>query len=275
MKRKSYLNKKSIRIIFTSFLFALIQVTLFTSCKKSSESFSLLNFSGVDNITNYSKMLFVSHPEEKDSLNFATLPVSKYDILLMEDYVFIYDDLPDNIRFGTSEDGNFTTINDKIYSIYIPADESLLPWFESIENKDLSALSFIDVDAKLNEVYLPHLKNLAGLVPGVGIHIDMDENKELLEIFNPRYLFSSFTNDDFNLFSKLSNLEVLQLDYIETNGEKPLPNMPKLKHIVFDLSNFSGTFSDDFFIHNKQLEKLTFLFLDQIDLSVLKPLNHL
>jgi len=249
---------------------------LFTSCTSKPEPYSILEFTGKAEVYNYSKYLFPII-YESDSVNPAALLASDGDIIVLgENNCLYYRKSPQN-KFSVKNTDNTGYINEKISSITIPDNDDMIPWFEKMKSADFSALGFLYFDSIISESYIAYLTNIAETRPdiGVGYEGDLGEMARVFKIFNPGFIVGiSLPQKDFNILSGLTNLEILSASLRDSVYTAPLPAMPKLKQVIItDVKK--NALNNDFFINNKQIEKLTLIQSRKFNLSILEPLENL
>ncbi|HEX9253082.1 MAG TPA: hypothetical protein VF870_12620, partial [Ignavibacteriaceae bacterium] len=178
------------------------------------DPYAILEIKAEENVYNYSKtgLLIFNHP---DSLNPAALLGSLGDLIILEgDNLFIYTDSSSKNKFFFESDGRILNVNDRMNSISIPDNDSMIPWFEKMNERDFSGLQFIHFSSKMPEGYLPYLTKLSEIKPDAGLFFEDDFNKmaALLKIFKPRYIVGAeLHTSDYGLLSGLNNLEVLMV----------------------------------------------------------------
>ncbi len=101
------------------FSFLAVLILFFTSCTSKPEPYSILEFTGIDAINNFSKsyMLILS---ESDSLNPAVIMGSNGDLFWCDEYLFQYNDPSSQNRFLFKYTDSVLYVNNKIYSIDYP-----------------------------------------------------------------------------------------------------------------------------------------------------------
>ena len=257
------------KIFFTLFLIFVV------SCKPTVGPFKIIAFNGVSGIYNYSKTIIGF---AADSINPGFLLCSKGDLLRIEsddNFFFIPDWDAANHSYNIHYDDNILFVNDKIKSICISDSNQLIPWFENLIKKDLSELQFICFESDVPEICFPYLVNIAKIKPDVGFYKDgtLREMAGFINNFNPRYLIlSDFKDDDINLMTNFTNLEMLFLD--NTIISEPLPELSQLKQ-VFLILNEQKDIPVNLFINNSWIEKLNLQFKDNFEMSLLSPLDNL
>ena len=252
-------------------------ILLFTSCTRSPEPYSILEFTGNGEIYNYSRS-FSPILYDSDSINSTALLASNGDIIVYgENNCLYYRESPQKkFSFKTTKNEGF--INDKISSINIPGNDDMIPWFKQMKSTDISALGFLYFDSPISESYFPYLTDLAEIKPdiGLGYEGDLKDLDRIFEIFKPRFLIGvDLLQKDFNLLSGLNNLEFLSASLDDSIYTIPLPAMPELKQLILADIQENAIKGDEFLINNKQLERLTIIESDKFNLSIIKPLNNL
>ncbi len=226
---------------------------------------------------NYSKSALKAG-YEPDSANPAAILGSIGDMFMFNaEKIFIYNDTSSKNRFFFEYDDRVLKVNDKINNISIPDNEKMIPWFEKMDEKNLSALQFIEIDSKLPESYLPYLARLAEIKPDAGIS-GLDNFKDmagLLKIFKPRYIIGpELQKGDYDILSGLKNLEILAISLEDSVVYDPLPSMPELKQLFLtDIDD--DIMLTDFLKNNKQIGRVFIQKYGSFDLSMLKPLENL
>jgi hypothetical protein len=262
---------------FSPFFVALM--LLFTSCTTRPEPYSILEFPGEDYVFNYSKsgnLIFSG----SDSLNPTTIMGSIGDLFIDDgNNVFIYTDTSSQNRFLFENiNDSVLYVNDKIYSINIPKNDHMIPWFKNLKEKDLSALQFVRFGSKLPESYLPYMTELAEIKPDAGIYFEGDfvDMAGLLKIFKPRYIVGpTLSRSDFDMLSGLTSLEILMISLEDSVINDPLPSMPELKQLLLTDLSKTIVLTNNFLVNNKQIEKVVIQKPGSIDFSILEPLKNL
>ena len=266
-------------LISNSFVPFFIGLMLFfISCTVRHEPYFILEFPGDDIMFNYSKsgnLMF----GETDSLNPPAVVGSMGDLFINDnDNIFIYDDTSSQNRFLFEYDDWVLKVNDKVTTVSIPDNDKMIPWFENMEEKDLSALQFIKTGSKLPESYLPYLDKLAKLRPDAGFYgiESFADMTGLLKIFNPRYIVGpDLLRSDYEMLSGLTNLEILVISLGDSVFNDPLPPMPELKQLLLTDMDEDIVLTADFLINNKQIERIFIQKNGSLDFSMLKPINNL
>jgi hypothetical protein len=211
----------------------------------------------VDILSNYSKS-FLLTAYKPDSTNPASITGNPGDLFIADDYTFVLGkNSSASISSGMLREGLY--LNDKLVFLAIPDNNDLIPWFDSLKYKDLSALQFIGIKTDLPESYIPHLTRLAEIKPDAGLLYEgsIRDIKKLLEIFDPPYLVGvGLQQSDLSLLQGLKNLELLVTSLTDYVSTTPLPELPKLKQLVLTDLDKNLELPSDFFVHNKQLERL-------------------
>ncbi len=258
-----------------SFIACLMILTI--SCSRTPVPYSILNIAGNgDILSNYSKS-FLLTGYKPDSLNPASITGSPGDLFIADDYTFVLDNNSSTtISVRMLREGLY--LNDKLVFLAIPENDDLIPWFTSLENKDLSALQFIGMKTELSDSYLPNLSRLAEIRRDVGLLYEgsITDIKKLLEIFDPPYLVGvELQQSDLPILQGLKNLQLLVASFTDYVSTTPLPEMPKLKQLVLTDLDKNYELPADFLVNNKQLERLILHKPVKLDLSMLKPLGNL
>jgi hypothetical protein len=263
--------------IYSFSLFFVGLILFLISCTSKTKPYSILEFTGIDGVNNYSKSFFLTL-SKSDSINPAVIMGSKGDLFMCDDFIFLYNDTSSQNKFSCKYLDKVQYVNDKIYSIEIPNDDKMIPWFKNIKEKDLSALQFIIFHPKLPESYLPYLTELAEIKPDAGLNIEGNfrDMAPLLKIFKPRYIVGSdLLPGDYDMLSGLTNLEILMISQEESVIIDPLPSLPALKQLFLTESDKDLALTNNFLINNKQIERVIIQKEGSIDLSILKPLENL
>ncbi|HBE42065.1 MAG TPA: hypothetical protein DDW27_12825 [Bacteroidales bacterium] len=252
-------------------------IILLVSCSRTPVPYSILEIAGEsDLLSNYSKS-FLLTAYKPDSINPAAIAGSQGDLFIADDYVFVFDkNLSTGISVKKRTEGLY--LNDKLVFLAIPDNNDLIPWFETLNNKDLSALQFIGTGPELPESYLPHLSRLAKIKPDVGLLYEgsLTDIKMLLEIFNPSYIVGvDLQLSDFNLLSELKNLKLLAASFTYPVLTQPFPELPELKQLILSDLDKNPDLPANFLVNNKQLERVIFQKPVKFDLSLLDPLKNL
>jgi hypothetical protein len=258
-----------------SLVFTLL-VLLFTSCTSKPEPYSVLEFTGKAEVYNYSKHIFPLI-FESDSANPTALLASNGDIIVYGENNFLCYRKSLQNKFSVKTIGNVGYINEKINSITIPGDDDMIPWFEEMKSTDFSMLGFLCFDSIICESYIPYLTNIAKTRPdiGVGNGEDLGDMVRIFKIFNPGFIIgTNLPQKDFNILSGLTNLEIFLASLHDSVYTVPLPAMPKLKQLILtDVKK--NALNNDFFINNKQIEKLSVMQSRKFNFLILEPLKNL
>ena len=262
---------------YSCYFILFLLMIFFNSCKNHPESYSVLEFTGTDEISNLSKSYFLML-NESDSINPVVILGSKGDLFWCDEYLFVYNDPSAQNRFLLRQTDTILYVNDKIYSIEIPVKDDTIPWFRNLSEYDFSKLQFINVQSNLPDSYLPYLKGLAEIKPDAGIYLtgDFSDLTGLLEIFNPRIIAgTSIFRSDYDRLSGLTNLEVLMITLNDSVITDPLPAMPQLKQLFLTELDDDIVLTNNFLINNKQIERLIIQTSGSLDISMLNPLDNL
>lgn len=260
---------------FPSFLIVLI--LLITSCNDKPVPYSILEFTGKGYVLNYSKSyILMSH--ESDSENPTALLASIGDLIMYDDNkVFYYRKSAQNkFLFKTIDEVNY--INEKIISINIPDNDDMISWFRQMKSTDISSLDFLYFESTVPESYFPYLTDLAKIKPDIGLGYggELKDISRLFEIFNPGFVVGGTNSqEELNLLSGLTNLELLMVSLEDSVNSIPLPAMPRLKHLLLAADDKKTLINNDFLINNKQIERLLINKSGRFDLSLIKPLKNL
>ena len=254
-----------------------VLILLFAFCTSKTVPYSILEFSGTGNVSNYSKS-FLLMLNKTDSVNPTPLIASSGDIIACDEKIFIYDEVFSQSRFFVKNNDSVLSINGKLNSFDIPNNEKMIPWIKNLTKTDLSALQFIRFNSKIQESYIPCLTELAKIKIDAGLYFEGEfaEMAELLRIFKPRYIASPrLVRSDFDMLSKLSGLEILMVSLEDSVKYDPLPSLPSLKQICLSNMEKDITLSDNLLANNKQIERVIVQKKGSIDFAVLKPLENL
>lgn len=257
--------------------FSLALILLFTSCATKPEPYSILEFTGIDGVNNYSKSFFLT-VSKSDSINPAVIMGSKGDLFMCGDFIFLYNDTSPQNRFSCKYLDKVQYVNDKICSIEIPNDDKMIPWFKNINGMDFSTLQFINSGPKMPESYLPYLTELAEIKPDAGLNFggNFRDMAPLLKIFKPRYIVGAeLLPSDYDILSGLTSLEILMISQEDSAIIDPLPSLPALKQLFLLESDKDLTLANNLLINNNQIERIIIQKEGSVDLSILKPLDNL
>ncbi len=252
-------------------------IIITVSCTRIPVPYSILELAGeVDLFSNYSKS-FLLTAYQPDSINPAAIPGSTGDLFIADDYAFIIDK-NSSTKYSVKKLKEGLYINDKLVFLAIPDNNDLIPWFETLNDKDLSALQFIGTGSELPESYLPYLSRLAEIKSDIGLLVEgsLTDIKGLLGIFKPPYIVGvDLQLNDFNLLSGMKNLRLLAGSFTYPILTQPLPELPELKQLVLTDLDKNPALSVNFLVKNKQLERVILQKPVQFDMSLLDPLKNL
>jgi hypothetical protein len=268
-------NKYLISFLFL--LFFAFWVLIFAACTHKPEPYSILEFTGTGDVSNYSKS-FLLLQNKSDSVNPTAIIGTNGDLIACDEKVFVYNDTFSQNRFIINNNDSVLYVNDKITSIDIPNNDNMIPWFNDLEKMDLSALQFISFDSKVRESYLPLLTKLAEKKPDAGLYYTggFADMAELLRVFKPRYIASPYlVRSDFDMLSKLTGLEILMVSFEDSVINDPLPALPSLKQIFVSNMGEDIILTNDLLVNNRQIERLIIQKTGTFDFAVLKPLENL
>ena len=259
------------------FPFLVLLIILISSCNEKSKNYSILEFTGDGGVLNYSKsLLLISHVS--DSINPTALMAGTGDLIMFGDNEFLYHRESSQNKFAFKTINGVDYLNNKIYSMTIPGNDNMIPWFKEMKNRDISTLDFLYFKSKIQESYFPYLNDLAKTKPGTGLGYGekFGDMAGLLKIFNPGFIIGpSLSTKDFNQLSGLTNLELLLVSLKDSLYNDPLPAMPGLKQLFLGDIDDKAVITDDFLVNNKQLERLIIMKSGRFDFSIIKPLNNL
>ena len=262
----------------TFFLLLTGLMLFFASCTVRQEPYAILEFKAEENVYNYSKTgaLIFNRP---DSLNPAALLGSMGDLIISEgDILFIYNDSSSKNKFVFERDDRILKVNNRINNISIPNNDTMIPWFEKMNEMDFSALQFINISSKMPEGYFPYLTKLSEIKPDAGLFFEDDFSRMagLLKIFKPRYIAGpKIYQSDFAMLPGLTNLEVLMISLGDSVINEPLPSMPALKQLLLTDLKKDMVLPINFLTNNEQIERIFIQKTGSLDCSVLDPLNNL
>ncbi len=259
------------------FPISVISVFLFISCNSRPEPYSILEFTGNGMIYNYSRSLFPIL-YESDSVNSTALLVCNGDIITYGEFSCFYFKGTSVNKFTFKINKNEGFLNDKINSIYIPGNDSMIPWFEKMKTTDISELGFLYFHSIISDSYIPYLTDLAKTKPNIGLGYEgsLKDMTRLFEIFKPEFLIGAdLSGEDFNLLSGLTTLRFLSASLIDSSYTLPLPAMPALKQLILSEVILDDIKADDFLINNKQIERLRIMGSGKFSLKLIKPLESL
>lgn len=246
------------------------------ACTTNSEPFSIVDFKSDEMVANYTKTFLMSG-YKSDSLYSTALLAEKGDLFITtENSLFVFTD-PSQTEYVIKNKKNAAYLNDKLISISIPGNDSLIQWIKTLPDNDIKSLGFIFFRSSIRESYIPCLTDLAKLNPGIGLGYegDISEMKSLFNIFRPTLLVgASVSPNDFKILSALKSLVILDISPGDTVYSEPLPPLPVLKTLILSDIN-ANTRITNMLSNNKQIEKLVINSAHQIDLSLLGPLDNL
>jgi len=250
---------------------------LFISCNSRPEPYSILEFTGKGLIYNFSRSLFpVMY--ESDSVNTTALLAGKGDIITYGEFsCFYYRESSRNI-FSVKTINNEGFINDKINSIFIPGNDSMIPWFEKMKTTDISELGFLYFQSTVSDSYIPYLTDLAKTKPNIGLGYEgsLKEMTRLLEIFKPEFIVGAgISRTDFDLLSGLTSLRFLSTSLNDSAYTLPLPSLPELNQLILSDVKEDAAIANDFLINNKQIERVRIMGSGKFNLRLIEPLENL
>jgi hypothetical protein len=268
-------NRYSGRHCFLPF-FALV-ILFIGSCTVRPEPYSIIEFTGAGEVNNYSKsILLMSY--KSDSVNPGAVPGSIGDLISCDEKVFVFKDAFSGSKLAFEINDSELYVNGKIISIDIPENEKMIPWFEKMNEKDLSALQFISFTSGINEIYMPYLARLAKVRPDVGLSFSGDFSKMagLLKIFKPLYIAGpAISKGDYKELASLDKLKILMVSLNDSIVIDPLPALPALEQLYLSDNDKNSSLTNDFLTNNRQIKNVIFWNPGSFDLSVLKPLVNL
>jgi hypothetical protein len=258
-------------------LFYVVLILFFTSCTSRPEPYSILEFTGAGDVSNYSKS-FLLMLNKSDSVNPTAIIGSRGDMFMCNEYTFVYNGGSAQNRFLIKSIDNVVYVNDKINSIDIPGNDEMIPWFKNMKERDFSALQFLSFKSQPLGSYLPYLTTLAKIKPDVGLSYtgNLEDMAGLFKIFNPRVITGpSLFRSDYDQLSKLTNLEILMVSLNDSVITDPLPPMPELEQLFMTGMNENVALTNNFLINNKQIERVIIQKSGSLDFSILNPLDNL
>lgn len=271
-------------IFFLSFSITLLLLNI--SCTTKHTPFAFPEFSGIENVYNFTKY-YLSVQNKWDSINPVPIAASNGDMLVCEESFFVYDESSAQKVFSVNLTDSELYVNNKIYSISIPGNENMIPWFQDMGKKDLSSLQILNFDSKPLDSYLPYFRELAKIKPDPGISFNgsLGEMSDLLKIFNPRYIIGptleigefgpAVNRGEYGILSGLTNLEVLMITPKDSVVNDPLPALPSLKQVFILNMDEKVILTNDLLTNNSQIEKVIIVKSGLLDLSILNPLDNL
>lgn len=257
-------------------LLLLISLLAFDSCSHKPEPYSVVEVTGSGNVTNYSKSFYLMQ-SVSDSINHPAILATKGDMIISDEYVYIYDDTSQK-RLEFDYHDSLLYVNNKITTVDIPGNNEMVKWFPDLKKEDLAELQFISFSSKIPESYLPFLTELSEIKPDAGLYYngDFKDLTSLLKIFKPRYIVGpSLTQSDFDQLSGLTALEILTVTLEDSIINDPLPPVPGLKQIILSEIEKDAVLTNDLFKNNPQLEKVIINRSGSLDIAMLNPLINL
>ncbi len=255
----------------------MVFVLIFTSCTSKPRHYSILDFKGKGMVINFSKSpILIEY--ESDTVNSTAFLANKGDIIMYGDYNFFYyqDTSENEYLFKIIDKTGY--LNGKINSVKIPGNDDMIPWFKQMKSNEIAPLDFLYFETPVPESYFTYLTDLAKSKPAIGLGYDgeLKDMSGLFEIFNPAYIIGgTISQNEFNLLSGLTNLELLMVSLADSVFSIPLPAMPRLKQLFLSDINSSLKLNEDLLANNRQIEKLLIKKTGKLDLSLIKPLNNL
>jgi hypothetical protein len=262
---------------YSFFPLYVVLILFFTSCTDRSEPYSILEFIGTDNVNNYSKSPLL-YFNKSDSVNPTAIMGSRGDLFNFSEYIFLYNDSSSQNRFLIKYIDSVLYVNNKIYSIEIPNNDDMIPWFKNMKEKDFSSLQFINFNTWIPGNYLPHLAELAKIRPDAGLNFsgNFGEMAGLFKIFNPRYITGpALHRSDYDILQGLTNLEILMVTLGDSVINDPLPALPSMKQIFLMGMKEDVVITNDLLINNKQIERVIIEKSGSLDFAILNPIANL
>jgi hypothetical protein len=224
---------------------------------------------------NYNFSSFSSGRKNKGAI------LAEEDDLLALNNTFIYFNNVKNDSLEVNDKGDsLVFVNGNINTIIISDSVNLIPWFRSRTDADISQLETIYFSSKIPAGYLPYLKEIARLKPTTSLVFEEDDSSMLLndyvrqaDLFSPRFIKVSITQDKFNLLSRWQHTECLYLDLLDSLVTASLPALPALQECILYADNIKSI-APSFFNNNPQLRKVSIL-ASIPDYSLLEPLPNL
>jgi hypothetical protein len=268
-------NCTGIRVL--NILFFLIVLLLFlVSCSQKPKPYSVAVFEGDDEMGSYSKT-YIINKYSADSVYKSAFLAEDGDMFITGSNGLMRFREPFQKKYVVKTTKQACYINGKISTIFIPANDTLVHWIDQLKEEDISSLEFIHFDNKLRESYLPGLTRISKMKPGIGLIYDgyIKDMEPVFKIFKPWFLsVGGIYATDYNILESLPDLEVLSISISDSVYSKPLPLMPKLKHVL--LSPPENTIPiRDLLLNNKQVEKLSVFYIEGFDMAVTNPLTNL
>jgi hypothetical protein len=264
-------------LFFPKVCFSILLFLFFTSCSIKPEPYSILEFKGGEQVSNYSKSLLLNS-NKADSISPVVSLGEKGDLFMFGDYMFFLNDTSTQTRFSMHYTDSVLYVNGKIYSIDIPDNDHMKPWLKKMKEMDLSALQIVNIDSKFQKNYFPYLKELAGYRPDAGIvyNGEIRELAELLKIFHPKFIGGAkFRKSDYDLLSGLDEIKILMVSPEDSLITGPLPSMPSLEQLFLTEMSGNRVLPNDFLKNNKQIQRVVMEEPGNFDLSILAPLDNL
>ena len=259
------------------FPISVLSVFLLVSCNKRPESYSILEFSGKGLIYNYSRSLFPIM-YESDSVYPTALLACNGDIITYGEFSCLYYMESSRNKFTVKTIKNEGFINDKINSVFIPGNDSMIPWFEKMKTTDISELGFLYFHSTVSDSYVPYLTDLAKTKPNIGLGYDgsMKDMTRLFEVFKPEFIVGAgISLTDFDLLSGLTSLRFLSASLNDSVYPLPLPALPELNQLILSDVIEDASIAENFLINNKQIERLRIIGSGNFNLKLINPLENL
>jgi hypothetical protein len=154
----------------------------------------------------------------------------------------------------------------------------MIPWFDNMKDKDFSGLQFIRFISEIPDIYLPYLAGLAEIKKDAGLYYsgDFKEMSGLFKIFKPKYIVGPSLNlNDWELLKGMINMELMLVSIEDSVLNVPLPALPSLKQIFLTGIESDVILTNEFFVNNRQIEKVFIEKPGSFDFALLKPLDNL
>ncbi len=277
MKKPAFYCRRHLNLRnFPLCVFIVVLIQFLNSCTGKTEPFSIIEFTGVDNVSNYSKS-FLLMQNKSDSINPVPIAVTLGDMLACDDYLFIYNDASQK-SFSIESNDSMVYVNGKLHSLDLPDNDNMIPWFSNSSDSDFSSLQFLSFSSKLPESYLPYLKKLAEVKQDVSFwyNDDFGDLAEVLSIFKPKVIAGpALSQSDYEMLSTLTELEILMVSLEDSVIVDPLPALPSLKQIFLFETDDDAVLPGNFLLNNRQIERVIFNNSGDPDLVMLDPLDNL
>lgn len=269
----------------------LIAILFFTnfillSCNKP-DSYGKLQYMQIDSaafVMNYNTQ-FINFYTADNPYSPPILPAYEGDRIQINNYGLYEIDNKHDIRIQYAFKDSNDFINDKINTISILSGSDIKVKKEQINASFLEDLQTIYIESNEGDsIPKTYLSNIAAIKPDVGLNLKFEnyENnsgeklKWLLTHFRPNFLSTALSDSTILLLQQQDQIEFLIIDNNILKLNKPLPTLPKLKHLIINISvSDSLKMPINFLQQNPQIESLTLSINDADDLKILEPLHSL